>query len=114
MEALAEESYVDHSRAAKTSSYDATRKSRTRGRRSIGGQIVIRSLGDEQGILMLEEWEVTRIVRLLPPELQACLRPSSDARDQRTAAVIAATVGSAHPHHAFFAATRQGFTVERA
>jgi hypothetical protein len=109
---LAEESRVDVGRAAKAASFDATAKSRHRGRQTSGGRIALRSGDDE---LVLEEWEVVRLVRLLPGELAGVLRPSRDRRDADTAQAIAAVLGPDHAAFTFFdaAARGDGFDVRR-
>ena len=121
MQALAEEAHIDSSRAAKVSSYDASSKSRNRGRTSRGGRLLIRWTYGHENVagssLLLEEWEAGRLVRLLPPELDTALRPGANgAQPEEVAAVIATSLGRDHPHHGFFAAAgvHGGFTVERA
>lgn len=107
MDALAHESTIDRNRAAKTSSWDASRKSRNRGRQTTGGRIKLRS-GDGNE-LILEEWEMQRLVRLLPAELEVRLRPSSIPQDEATAREVAASLGKSHPARDFFAvAARSG------
>ncbi len=57
MDSLADESSFDVGRAAKAASYDASTKSRTRGRMTRGGRTVLRC-ADGCGELALEEWEL--------------------------------------------------------
>ncbi|MDP9183415.1 MAG: hypothetical protein M3P04_11640, partial [Actinomycetota bacterium] len=121
MQALADEAIVDSSRAAKVGSYDATQKSRNRGRTSRGGRLLLRWADGHEDIagssLFLEEWEAGRIVRLLLPELSRALRPNADAvQPEDVAGAIATAMGTEHPNHGFFALAsfHGGFTVERA
>lgn len=111
LDALADEAHVDYSRAAKISSYSASVGSRQRGRTSRGGNLMIVAA---HGRLVLEAWELQQLIRLLPLELQRALRPSSSAREERTARAIADILGTSHPANAFFAAVTGDFTVERA
>jgi Ca-activated chloride channel family protein len=80
MEALAEESRIDAARAAKATSYDATMKSRNRGRQARGGRIVLRC-ADGCGELVLEEWELQQRLRGLTPEVARTLLPSPSLRE---------------------------------
>jgi hypothetical protein len=54
IEALASEASIDAARAAKATSYDATMKSRNRGRQTRGGRIALRAADGRE--LVLEEW----------------------------------------------------------
>ncbi|MDP3714567.1 MAG: VWA domain-containing protein [Mycobacteriales bacterium] len=116
-DALDEEARVDSSRAAKISSYSATLGSRNRGRQTTGGRLALR-FADDAGMapVLLEEWEVQRLRRLLPRELAEALRSSSRLRDAETADAIADVLGDEHPLRVFFraGAGRGGFTVGRA
>ena len=121
MESLADEATYDVSRAAKASSYDSMRKSRNRGRQTSGGRLRLRwATGHEdtaKATLLLEEWELTRLRRLLPSDVAVALRPSADAvQPASTAGAIAARLGEGHPAYEFFAVAsfHDGFTVERA
>ena len=113
MDALAEESLIDSARAAKATSYDASRKSRSRGRTTSGGRIVL--LAAEGLDLVLEEWELQRLMRVLPTELARHLRPGATARDGQVAGALASALGPDHPAHGFFAAAARegGFRAER-
>lgn len=115
MDALADESQVDPARAAKASSYDATTKSRFRGRQTRGGRLVLRC-ADGSTEAVLEEWEVQRLWRGLPDELARLLRPSRTVRSEASAQAFADVLDVQHPAHTFFsaAAARGGFSVERA
>ena len=114
MDALARESQMDAARAAKTSSWDAARKSRNRGRQNAGGRLVLRS-ADGSTELVLEEWELKQLLRELPSPLTGALAVSATTRDEQTARAIATALGSAHQAHGFFLAAAQagGFRVER-
>ena len=115
MDALADESQVDAARAAKASSFDATTKSRFRGRQTRGGRLVFRC-ADGSTELVLEEWEVQRLGRGLPDEVVRLLRPSRTVRSEAAAQAVADALEVQHPAHAFFAAAagRGGFSVGRA
>jgi Ca-activated chloride channel family protein len=114
IEALAEESRIDAARAAKATSYDATMKSRNRGRQTRGARIVLRC-ADGCGELKLEEWELQQLLRLLPIGLHCALRPSTTVRNERTARDIADILAGGHPAELFFtSAASGGFIVERA
>ena len=112
MDALAEESRVDVGRAAKMTSYDATMKSRNRGRQARGARLVLRCVHDGAEVV-LEAWEAQRLLRLLSTDLQDALSVGTTAHD---GAPVAAELGSAHPLHAFFVSSAQqgGYIVERA
>jgi Ca-activated chloride channel family protein len=120
MDALAEESQIDAFRAAKATSYDASRKSRLRGRTSRGGGLVLRwAVGDEDeadSVLLLEEWEVHGLTRLLQATLARLLRPSSATVSEEAAQKIGVGLPEDHPARSFFlaAGVHGGFTVERA
>lgn len=113
LSAMADEAEISSVRAAKITSTSATIGSRTRGRRSRGGQVRLQ-WADGQGSLVLEEWEVVRLIRILPPELREALRP--DAGVVHDGAALAGVLGPDHPHVGFFAlaAERGGYTVGRA
>jgi hypothetical protein len=113
MEALAEESRIDAARAAKATSYDATMKSRNRGRQTRGGRIALQAVDGRE--LVLEEWELQQLLRDLPTELARALRPSGTARGSSTAQSVAAALGSDHRAYGFFHAAggAGGFRVER-
>jgi Ca-activated chloride channel homolog len=118
---LADEAEHDSRRAAKVASTDASMKSRTRGRHSRGGQVSLRWASGSRDVtdscVLLEEWEVARLTRGLPPELVRALRPShGDVRPADTALELAGLLGGGHPLHHFLttAAAHGGFTVERA
>ena len=115
MDALADESSVDLSRAAKVMSTDAALKGRYRGRQTRGGRIVLRC-ADGSCELVLEEWELLRLVRGLPGELARLLRPSTNRRSEASAQLLADALDAALPAHGFFAAAagRGGFAVGRA
>ena len=112
MDALAEESRIDVGRAAKMTSYDATMKSRNRGRQARGARLVLRRVHDGAEVV-LETWEAQRLLRLLSTDLQGALSVGATAHD---GAPVAAELGSADPLHAFFtsSAQRGGYTVGRA
>ena len=114
MGSLADEAGFDSARAAKASSYDAMRKSRTRGRQSNGGRLALRCT--DRSELVLEEWELQQLVRLLPPDLARKLRPSPNPRGADVAQAIADALATGHPHRSFFnnAAIRHGFQAVRA
>jgi hypothetical protein len=76
VDALAEESTIDSARAAKASSMSATVGSRYRGRKTRGGRIVLQC-ADGCGELVLEEWELQQLLRVLPQELTLAIRPGS-------------------------------------
>ncbi len=120
MEALADESELDSVRAAKATSYDATRKSRNRGRQSQGGGFVLRwVIADDRvakSILHLEEWELQRLLRLLPADLHDALRVTGGLREEALAKAVAGRLSEGHPAYGFFdgAASHGGFTVDRA
>ena len=88
LDALVEEAGVDHSRAAKVMSTDTTSKSRLRGRQVRGGRLRMRSL-DGAAELVLEAWEVQRLVRGLPDALVRVLRPSTNPRAAASAQAVA-------------------------
>jgi Ca-activated chloride channel family protein len=113
IEALAGEARVDSARAAKATSYDATMKSRNRGRQTRGGRIALQAADGRE--LVLEEWELQQLLRDLPTELARALRPSTTARDSGTAQAVAAALGGDHRAHGFFATAGRvgGFRVER-
>ena len=120
METLADEATHDMRRAAKASSYDSMRKSRTRGRQTHGGRLKLRTADGQGGgaevELLLEEWEVTRLVRELPQPLRSALRAEPGAvRPESIAREIAAVLAAGHPAAEFFvgASVHGGFTVER-
>lgn len=121
MASLAEEAEVDISRAAKVSSASATQASRTRGRRSQGGHIVL-SWGDPQGdgrasVMVVADWEMGRLRRMLGSALGNALRPASDeVRPESVARAICEALPDGHPLKAYFtgAASHGGFTVKRA
>jgi len=120
MDSLADESTFDSVRAAKASSYDATMKSRNRGRQSRGGGFILRWVlpGTANGsTLGLEEWELQRLLRVLPAELHDALRVTgSGIRDKALAKTVADRLSEGHPAYGFFdgAASHGGFTVDRA
>jgi Ca-activated chloride channel family protein len=112
---LADEAGVDRARAAKVMSYDTTSKTRFRGRQMRGGRLRLSSV-DGAPELVLEEWERQRLLRGLPADLAALLRPATGPRDAASAQSLADALGAEHPAHAFFttAAGGGGFRVERA
>ena len=121
MDSLADESTFDSVRAAKASSYDATMKSRNRGRQSRGGGFALRWAVGGDGVdgstLVLEEWQLQRLLRVLPADLHDALRlPAGGVRDESAAKAVATALGGLHPAYGFFdgATTHGGFTVERA
>lgn len=113
LDGIADEARYDHSRAAKISSSDAAHKSRNRGRASRGGGVRLTAV-ESDATLTLEEWEVVRLVRVLPSRLQRVLRPSPTPYDALIAVDLAAALGADHPATAFFAHAPRGFLVERA
>ena len=115
MDSLADESRFDVGRAAKAASYDASAKSRNRGRQTRGGRIVLRC-ADGCGELVLEEWELQRLGRGLSPELAQFLRPSRTARDCDVVRNLRQALGSNHPASAFLdrCFDHGGFAVGRA
>ncbi len=66
--------------------------------------------------LVLDEWEVQRLIRGLPETLARLLRPSGTLQDAVAARSLADALGTDHPAHAFFtaAAGGKGYLVERA
>ncbi len=119
MGALAEEASFDMSRASKSASYDSARKSRQRGRRTTGGRVLLRWATGHEGVaescVELEEWELTRLVRVAPAA--AALRPDLDSVvPEAVAQEIAYQLGEGHPHFSFFvtAGFHGSLTVERA
>jgi Ca-activated chloride channel family protein len=64
-DALAEEVTYDVSRAAKSASYDASMKNRTRGRQSRGGQLrLVCAEGHPECVRAIEAWEFTHLARI--------------------------------------------------
>jgi len=64
----------------------------------------------------LEEWELQRLLRVLPAELHDALGLTAGGfRDDAVAKAVAAALGVPHPSYGFFdgAASHGGFTVER-
>lgn len=121
MASLAEEAEFDSSRAAKVSSASATQASRTRGRQTSGGQIVLRWATGHEGVtgsfVVLPDFEIVRLKRLLDRDQAAALRPSQGAiRSEATAQEIASALPDGHPLKSFFtlAGFHDGFSVERA
>ena len=114
MDALADESRFDLGRAAKAASYDASTKSRTRGRMTRGGRTVLRC-ADGCGELLLEEWELQRLLRGLPEDLSRALRPGRSLRSADTARSLGEVLAG-QPASAFFARCREhgGFSSGRA
>ncbi len=114
LDALAVEARFDAARAAKATSYDATSKSRNRGRQTRGARVVLRCV-DGCRELVLEGWEQQQLARALPAELRLSLRPLSRPQTAAVAADVAAALGLEHPAHAFFIASAQhgGFLVGR-
>jgi Ca-activated chloride channel family protein len=114
IEALAGEASIDSARAAKAISYDATIKSRNRGRQTRGGRIALQAADGRE--LVLDEWELQGLLRLLPQELAWALRPSGTLRDRGISYDVAAALGVGHPAHDFFARCSEhgGFTAGRA
>jgi Ca-activated chloride channel family protein len=115
MSSLADESTYDVARAAKSASYDNSRKSRQRGRQSTGGAFVLRwADGDPDGVLVLEEWELVRLIRVAPEA--ARLRNTREVVSAAVAADIARQVIEPDAHITFFsgAAVHGGVSVERA
>lgn len=115
IDALAGEARVDAARAAKATSYDATMKSRNRGRQTRGSRIALRC-ADDCSELVLEEWELQQLLRGLPAELGRALRPSATARDKDTAFTLGHALSDAHAASDFFlkAWEHGGFTAGRA
>jgi hypothetical protein len=107
MESLADEAGIDHARAAKVMSTDTTSKSRHRGRQTRGGRLRLATV-DGTAELLLEEWELQRLLRLMPEELGRLLRPSSSQRDGVTSQLLADALGPDHPAHSFFVAAARG------
>ncbi len=114
MDSLADESRFDVGRAAKAASYDASTKSRTRGRQTRGGRVVLRC-ADGCGELALEEWELQRLVRGLSPELDRALRPGRSVRGPQACLDLEAALAG-QPAGVFFSqcALHGGFTAGRA
>jgi Ca-activated chloride channel family protein len=100
---LAEEAAFDSSRAAKSSSYDASRKSRQRGRQS-SGEYRLTYL-DQQ--LVLPEWQLARLERESPSAnmIRAAL---GQHLVPAIALLIADELPSASPAHAFFTGAALG------
>ena len=114
MDALADESRFDVGRAAKAASYDSSMKSRTRGRQKRGGRTVLRC-ADGCGELVLDEWELQRLVRGLAPELERALQPGRTHRGTEVSLQLGAAL-SGQPAGDFFdqCALHGGFTAGRA
>jgi hypothetical protein len=119
LDSLAQESLFDRSRAVKAPSYDAALKGRNRGRQSRGGRLVLswaqRQPGAGDSTLVLEEWELGQLIRLLRPEVARTLSSVGRVHSVLTADAIAAHLGESHAAHPFFAAASShgGFIVER-
>jgi Ca-activated chloride channel homolog len=117
MSMLADESLVDSARAAKSASYDGNRKNRQRGRRTVGGQLMLQwhdASGGVGGTLELAEWELVGIVRNAPAA--QILRDDDPSVSASQAADIATQLGDQHPAYVFFAAAaiHGGATATRA
>ena len=65
--------------------------------------------------LVVEEWELQRVVRWLPTDLAKSLRPSGSPRDAQVATAIAAAITEDHLAFLFFAGAggHSGFLVSR-
>jgi hypothetical protein len=65
---------------------------------------------------VLEEWELQRLLRVLPQELTRAIRPGATVRDHDVSLDVASALGAGHLAHAFFAGCSEhgGFTVVRA
>ena len=115
VQSLAAEASFDAPRAAKASSMSATAGSRTRGRQTRGGRIVLRC-ADGCGELALEEWELQRLLRELPAVLARLVRPGREVHESETALDLSLALGPEHPAHGFFFRGWEhgGFTVGRA
>lgn len=114
VDALAEESTYDLSRASKAASMSATTGSRYRGRQTRGGRIVLRC-ADACGELVLEEWELQRLVRGLPEQLARALRPGRSLRGPQPCLELHVALAD-QPAGGFFrrCATHGGFSASRA
>jgi len=104
------------SRAAKSSSYDATRKSRSRGRRATG-ELELRWARDHDApgaAFRLEEWRLQRLARLAPT--LTCLLHPQAALDERDVDQLARLLDPTDPLRDFLAeaATHGGATLRRA
>lgn len=105
--ALAQEASISPVRAAKSSSYDSTRKSRQRGRQFTGQQLMLRWAqgygGVPEATLFLQKWQLGQLVRDAPAA--AGLGGSAGSMvTAEQAAAIAGQLGAQHLTHAFFAA----------
>jgi hypothetical protein len=94
-------------------------KSRYRGRQARGAGFTLRWVLPSSVVgstLGLEEWELQRLLRVLPAELHDALRVTANGpRDEAVAKAVGAALGDHHPAYGFFdgAASHGGFTVER-
>lgn len=105
MDALAEEWTFGYARAAKASSY-ATMKIRTRGRQSRGGEFTLHWVRDgdrESGsTLVLQERELQRLTRVLPPTCATNCGSRGARWWTQTAQAIATGLADSHPAYRFF------------
>lgn len=107
-------------RAAKSASYDASFKSRTRGRRTTGATVlrwVDDPDGDPAAMYLLADWQVQRLRRELPPLSQHLSATDTGVRDEQVARGMASLLDDeTDPLRTFLlgAASHGGFTVERA
>lgn len=111
MASEADAGHVD--RAAKSASYDASSKSRTRGRRASASVLLLRR-ADNGDTLQLEEWRLRRLRREAAAagvELRRSRRNGPDV-----ALALAKRLDPSDPLHAFFlgAGGHGGFTIEAA
>jgi Ca-activated chloride channel family protein len=107
-------------RAAKSASYDASFKSRTRGRRTIGGTVlrwVDDPTGDRTATYLLADWQLQRLRRELPPVAQHLSAHDTGVRDEQVAhGMVPLLNAETDPLRQFLlgAASHGGFTVEQA
>jgi len=121
LHSLADEAAYDSSRTSKALYMTSGRSSRRRGSVSRGAQRLLRWADGHEDVaaasVLLDRWEITRLERVLPPELHDALQPDSGAaRPPQVADAIAGHLGLGHPLHEFFvlASLHGGFTIERA
>jgi len=104
------------SRTAKSSSYDASRKSRSRGRRATG-ELELRWTREHDApgaAFRLEEWRLQRLARLAPTLTWRLLHPPA-ALDERDVDHLARQLDPTDPLRDFLAeaATHGGATLRR-
>ncbi len=113
-DALADEATVDASRAARASSFDMARKSRSRGRRSRGATYLLSPRDGLGSDLSIEELELLRVVRLAPAA-GALTQFVGTAVPAELCGQIAGQLSPDHPLQPWFAraASGDGFDLTR-